>query len=668
MIHDSLQTATAATVGLGLAALAYKYSKGPETLGRATWNEQRDDKEYDYVVLGGGTAGCVLASRLAEDPCVSVLVLEAGEDMDQDVNTKMPISYPKLFQTKHDWQLKTVPQTHAEGREMDQVRGKMLGGCSSINAMQYTRGPHSDYDFWETELGIDGWNYKNVLPYFKKAEGFHDPSLDRSHPMGPRTSRVYEPEYDTFEPEYHGTEGPWHQSYHHCSTTTKAIIKAGVDFGLPHTRDPNGSSVLGVARMQTSLNADATRCSTSKAYLRPEVVPGGGGRGRVRVVVKAHVERILFETKDGVPTAIGAEFRDDKDGMILHQGMLWKVHARREVLLSAGVFFSPALLLGSGIGYHIDDSIPVVHNLPGVGENMSDHVGISIVYACPPTTETLHTAFESTKLPKALYQYFVHGTGPLTSQVLEAACFVRLEDIAPEFVAREKANGTWQERASGPDAPHIEILFPVCFVDNDDFRRMDENHKNFYTLLVVLLNPASRGRTSARLIEVPVDKKKSEATTDGKDKEEKRFRVEPVIDSNFLADEFDIRVLKEGMRFARRLGKKMQQDPALAGVEYVPGEEAVSSEDDAAMDKYIRQKCTTYLHSVGTCSMGPASNPNAVVDTRLRVHGVNGLRVVDASAIPKVIAGHTAAATVMLAERAADLIKEDWAGKLASAL
>lgn len=284
--------------------------------------------------------------------------------------------------------------------------------------------------------------------------------------------------------------------------------------------------------------------------------------------------------------------------------VLRRVYARREVLLSAGVFCSPALLLASGIGHHIHDSIPLLHHLPGVGENLSDHVGMPVVYACPPTTQTMHTAFAPSNLPKALYQYFVHGTGPLTSQVMEAACFVRLEDIAPEFVAREKANGTYQERASGPNAPHIEILFPACFVDNEDFTRMDDTHKNFYTLLVVLLNPASRGRTSARLSEVVIDQKKKTTEKNDKDGEaEMRFKVEPLIDPNFLADEFDIRVLREGMRFARRLGKKMQQDPALAGFEYIPGEASVPSEDDEAMDRYIRQTCTTFLHSVGTCSV-----------------------------------------------------------------
>ncbi|KAF9104866.1 hypothetical protein BGX29_001126 [Mortierella sp. GBA35] len=660
MSYDNIQTITASVVGLGLAALAYHHSKQPKVLGRAPWNKDKDVKDYDYIVLGGGTAGCVLASRLSEDPNVSVLVLEAGEDMDQDFMVKMPIGYAKLFQTKSDWNFKTVPQTHANGRQLDQTRGKMLGGCSAINAMQYTRGPHSDFDAWEAEFGIEGWNYKSVLPYFKKAEGFHDPSLDRSHPMGPRSGRVHDPQYDTFEAEYHGTEGPWRTSYHHMSKSTKAYIKAAVDMGLPHVRDPNGSSVLGIARMQTSMYTNATRCSTSNAYLRPEVVPGGGDRGRVRVVLKAHIERILFETKDNVLTAIGAEFRDEKD-------VLRKVYAKREVLLSTGVFFSPALLLASGIGYHIHDSIPVLHHLPGVGENMTDHVGIPIVYAAPPTTETMHTAFASMNLPITMYQYLVKGTGPLTSQVMEAACFVRLEDIAPEFVEREKAQGTYQERASGPDSPHIEILFPACFVDNDDFTRMDETHTNFYTLLIVLLNPASRGRTSARLIEVPVDDKKNKSGKERKDGE-KRFQVEPLIDSNFLADEFDIRCLREGMRFARRLGKRMGQDPDLAGFEYLPGEDAVSSEDDAAIEDYIRKKCTGFLHSVGTSSMGPASNPNAVVDSRLKIHGVNGLRVIDGSAIPKVIAGHTAAATVMLAERAADLIKEDWAGKTASPL
>ncbi|KAF9920035.1 hypothetical protein FBU30_010228 [Linnemannia zychae] len=656
MTQGTFQTITAVAVGLGLAAMAYHKSNQPKVLGRAPWSEENDAKDYDFIILGGGTAGCVLASRLSEDPNVSVLILEAGEDMDQSILTKVPVGYPQLFQTKHDWQFKTIPQCHANGRKLDQIRGKMLGGCSSINGMQYTRGPHSDFDAWESEFGNEGWNYRSVLPYFKKAEGWHDPSLDASHPMGPRSSRVYDPKYDTFESEYHGTEGPWHQSYHHCSVTSKAVFQSAAEMGVPHSPDPNGTSTLGVFRMQTSMYPDATRCSTSKAYLGPDVVPGNASRGRVRVVLKAHIKRILFDNKDGVPTAIGAEFRD-------HNDVLRKVYARREVLLSAGVFSSPALLLASGVGKHIHNSIPVLHHLPGVGENMSDHVGVSIVFACPPTTQTMHTAFSGSKLPKVLYQYFVHGTGPLSSQVAEVACFVRLEDIAPEFVAREKANGTWQERASGPNSPHIEILFPACFINSGDFNDLDKTHTNYYSFLVVLLNPASRGRTSAQLTEIPINKNKNRPTTKEECGDQRQFNVEPVIDSNYLADEFDIRALREGIRFARRLGKKMQENPALGGFEYLPGEASVPSEDDAAIEQFIRQNCNAYLHSVGTCSMGPASNPNAVVDNRLRVHGIDRLRVVDASVIPKVIAGHTAAATVMVAERAADLIKDDWAAK-----
>jgi len=271
-----------------------------------------------------------------------------------------------------------------------------------------------------------------------------------------------------------------------------------------------------------------------------------------------------------------------------------RVYASREVCLSSGVFQSPTLLLASGIGYHIHDSIPLVHALPGVGQNMTDHIGVAIVYKAPPHVQSIHTTFALKNIPKNIYKYFRHGTGPLSSQAVESGCFVRLEDIAPEFVTREKANGTWQERASGPDAPHIEILFPPCYVKADDFRYFPSG--NYYTLIAVLLNPASKGRTGVQVTEVPT-------TSKGKETGRKELKVEPLIDPNFLADDFDMRVMKEAVKFARRLGKRMQQDPELGGVECSPGEEAVPNEDDAAMEAFIRQNCTTYFHSVGTCSV-----------------------------------------------------------------
>ncbi|KAG0229879.1 hypothetical protein BGX31_006046 [Mortierella sp. GBA43] len=617
--------AATAAVGLTVAGLAYQYTQQKKETGRESWNDKRDVHHYDFIVLG------------AEDPDVSVLVLEAGEDMDGSFLTKMPMGFAQLYQSRHDWKFKTVPQIHANNRVLDHIRGRMLGGCSMINNMQYTRGPRSDYDEWVKTFGNPGWSYEEVLPYFMKSECFHDPTLDHEHPRGPRTPRVFFPEFDTYESEYHGTDGPWHLSFHHLYPAAQRFIQANMDEGIPRLKDPNGSSTLGVFRMQSMLQPNATRSSASTAFLGKGKVPGGKNRGTIRVVLKATVERIIMEERDGIKKATGAEFRDET-------GELRRVYVTREVLLSSGVFQSPALLLASGIGHQIHPSIPLMHELPGVGQNMTDHIGVGIVFKAPPHVQTLHTTFALRNIPKNIYKYYKHGTGPLSSQAVESGCFVRLEQIAPEFVAREKANGTWQERASGPDAPHVEILFPPCYVKADDFRHFPSG--NYYTLIAVLLNPASKGKTGAQVTE-----------------SSKGLKVEPVIDSNFLADEFDMRVMKEAVKFARRLGKRMQQDPELGGVECSPGEDVVPNDDDAAMEAFIRQNCTTYFHSVGTCSMGPSDNPEAVVDTRLRVHGIESLRVIDSSVIPKVIAGHTAAATVMIAEKAADMIKEDWLHK-----
>ncbi|KAF9199617.1 hypothetical protein BGZ49_010240 [Haplosporangium sp. Z 27] len=642
MNHNSNTIIATATAGIALAGFAYFYSQRSEETGRGPWNEKKDVYDYDYVILGGGTAGCVLAARLAEDPNVSVLIIEAGEDMDNSIQVKMPIAVSSMYGSKHDWQLKSIPQVHANGREIELVRGKILGGCSSINGSLYTRGPHSTFDQWATTFGNPGWSYEEVLPYFKKSECFIDPKLDSNHPRGTKTSRVYYPEIDTFQEDLHGIDGPWPVSFQNYFPFTKGFVKASMDEGIPRLLDPSASPTLGVCRMQSNIQADAARSSTSRAFLGPKTVPGGGSRGKIRIILKSKVERILIEDQNGVKKTIGAEFRDERD-------VLRRVHAKREVLLCAGVFHSPVLLLASGIGYKIHDSIPLVHPLKGVGENLVDPITTSIVYRAPDHIETIHKALSLKNIIPELYKYFRHGTGALCTGMVESVCFLRLEDIAPEFVAREKANGTWQECASGPDAPHLEIMFLPSFINKYGDPPVAPKEGNYYSLMLVLLNPASKGRASAHVSEVSIG-----------DKGEKRLRVEPLLDTNYLGNDFDMRAMREILRFARKLGKRMQQDPDMAGAECFPGEKVVPSDDDAALEAYIRQECFSAKHPMGTCPMGPSSNPEAVVDARLKVHGIDALRVVDASIFPRSLSGHTAAATVMVAEKASDMIKEDW--------
>ncbi|KAG0002146.1 hypothetical protein BGZ79_003532 [Entomortierella chlamydospora] len=604
-----------AGAGLALAGLAYFSFRQPKETGREPWDDAKDAHEYDYIVLGGGTSGCVLASRLAEDPNISVLIIEAGEDMDDATIVKMPMGVVGLYESRHNWHLNTTPQVHANGRVIRQIRGRMLGGSSSINSTQYTRGPRSDFKQWATTFGNPGWSYEEVLPYFKKSECFHDPRLGPSHKKGPKTPRVYQPEYDTFEEELHGTDGPWPVSFHHQYDSTKGFIKANLDEGVPRLLDPSASPTVGVFRMQTNLQINGVRSSTSRAFLGPKSVPGGVDRGRIRIILKANVERILIEDRNDVKKAIGAEFRDGR-------GVLQRVHVKREVLLCAGVFHSPILLLASGIGYKIHDSIPLVHPLKGVGENLVDPFTCAVVYKAPLHVKTARMALTLKNIIPEAYKYFRYGTGALSSLLIESACFLRLQDISPEFVAREKANSTWQERASGPDAPHIEIMFVPHF---NKYPLPDNG--NFYSFLVVVLNPASKGKVTTRVTEVPA-----------KGKGEKHLQLEPMIDPNYLADDFDIRVMGEALKFARKIGRRMQQDPEMGGVEYYPGEEAVPDNDDAALEAFIRKETFSSYHASGTCPMGPADNSEAVVDARLRVHGIDALRVVDTSIFPRVLA------------------------------
>ncbi|KAG0002147.1 hypothetical protein BGZ80_010049 [Entomortierella chlamydospora] len=626
------------TVGIALGGIAgaiYLNKKRNQDPNRVPWEPQVDAQtHYDYIVLGGGTAGCVLAGRLSENPNINVLVLEAGYS--DDISASMtPTLYPLLWRTDVDWNFQSVPQTHAFGRVMSQPRGKLLGGSSSINAMMYHRGPASDYDEWES-LGNQGWSYKECLRYFKKSETLIDPALPVGHPKGPLTNRIRRPQYEEFEPEYHGTEGPWQVSYHYLNGASERFIKASVAEGIPFNRDFNGSTTMGVNRVQTFIQRDAVRSSASRAYLGSERLQRDGNprkdRGKVRVVYGAHITRILIQKRGGAKIAIGAEFLDDKH--VMH-----RVMAVKEVLLCAGAFGSPHILLASGISPEPHPTIPHIHKLLGVGSGLADHLGITMIFRASPDCDTLIRQRRLLNIPKMLYDYKINGVGAMSSNAAECACFLRLEDIAPEFVAREKANGTWQDRSSGPQAPHVEIIFVPAY-SRTHASIQPPDSENYYSFAGLLLNPVSRGKVSISDI--------------------KNGKIETLIDPNFFEDEFDTRVMAELVRFMRRLGERMRQDPELGGVEVFPGTENVPSDDEAKIQEYVKTESEVYYHPVSTCHMGPPSDPLAVVDNQLKVYGIDRLRVVDASVMPKIPAAHTCAPTIMIAEKAADMIKEEW--------
>ncbi|KAG0042018.1 hypothetical protein BGZ83_000999 [Gryganskiella cystojenkinii] len=620
--------------------------------GKAPWNQVKDGREnYDYIILGGGSAGCVVANRLAEDPKVKVLVLEAGYS-DEFMSSKTPAVYLLTIDTDTDWQFRTVPQPHAENRVMKQPRGKMLGGTSSMNAMMYHRGPASDYDEWES-LGNPGWSYSECLPYFKKSEGFKDPNALQAQDQ---TARIAKPKYETHDPAYHGSDGPWQVSFHHLYNSAEGFIRANEQIGVQFNKDFNGESTLGVNRIQTFIQTDAVRSSLSRAFLKSkEIVPGGpeksgGKRGTIRVVYGAHIRRVLIQTRKGVKVACGAEFVD-------HNNVVRQIMAVREVLLCGGAFGSPHILLASGIGPAPQAGVPHIHTLPGVGANLADHLGLAMIFRARNRCPTLHQELGYGRALSTFLQYKIRGTGGFSSQVGEAVNFVRLEDFAPEFVAREKAQGTYIERASGSKSPHFEIIFaPYYFKVHGDIMAPDT--KVYYTLIALLLNPASSGTVK---IGPSTNKNKKKVLTKNCPKGTAILdEMETIIDPHYLEDEWDVKCFAEAARFIRRIARKMNDDPEIGGREVHPGEAAVADTDDKALHAFARRCVETYYHPVSTCRMGPKTDPLAVVDSRLNVYGIDRLRVIDASVMPKLPAAHTCAPTVMIAERASDFIKEDY--------
>ncbi|WP_336134990.1 GMC family oxidoreductase [Natronomonas amylolytica] len=536
---------------------------------------------YDYVVVGAGSAGCVLAGRLSEQPDTSVLFLEAGKP-DEKREISIPAAFSELFKTEYDWEYYTEPQSAMNGRELYWPRGKTLGGSSSINAMIYIRGHARDYDEWAA-LGNDGWGYEDVLPYFKRNEDFRP---------GKKSSLLGRTKGSRADEEYHGTDGPLAvsnpQSPHPLSET---FVEAAVEAGYDRNPDFNGDTQAGVGTYHLT-QRDGKRHSAADAYLEPAL-----DRRNLTVETGAQATEIRF---DG-DRATGVEFQ--QDGSDLY------AEATEEVIVSAGAVNSPQLLLLSGIGdpeHLAEHDIEPTAELPGVGRNLQDHLFSFVVYETTES-ETLDDAGRVRDLAK----FFLLKRGLLTSNVGEAGGFVRTD---PDL-----------------DAPDLQFHFAPGYFMNHGFDNPADGHG--LSLGATQLRPKSRGRISLQSAD-PFD--------------------DPAIDPNYLDAETDLEVLVEGVKRGREI---MQADAfdEVRGEEVWPGEDVRTDEEIA---EHVRETAHTVYHPVGTCKMG--DDDMAVVDDRLRVHGVDGLRVVDASVMPTLTGGNTNAPTMMIAEKVVDMIREDW--------
>ena len=527
--------------------------------------------EFDYVIVGAGSAGCVLANRLSADGRNSVLLLEAGPK-DTNLWIHVPLGYGKLFKEKTvNWMYQTEPEPGLDGRSVFQPRGKVLGGSSSINGLLYVRGQHEDYDRWR-QRGNAGWGYDDVLPYFRKAEN-QQRGADK----------------------YHGVGGPLTVSdLGHPDPISAAFIEAAAETGLPVNPDFNGATQEGAGFFQTTTRG-GRRASTAMAYLRP-----ARGRSNLRVETAALAQRILFEGH----RARAVEYRQG--------GALRTASARKEVLVSGGAYNSPQLLQLSGVGPAAllkQHGIDVVLDAPGVGNDLQDHLQVRLVMHCAQRITLNDILNNPVRRIAAGARYAAFRTGPLTIAAGTSGAFFKTNP-----------------RLASPD---VQIHFLPFSTD-----KMGEKLHSYsaFSASVCQLRPESRGSLRIRSADPAAP---------------------PEIRINYLATETDRTAFVEGIKILRKILAAPALKPYVVN-ELEPGPKVVSDED---ILNFCRQRGSTVYHPTSTCRMG--NDPLAVVDQRLRVRGLEGLRVVDASVMPDLMSGNTNAPTIMIAEKASDMILED---------